>query len=117
MTNEEKIFRIEKIRKYEKEISDENKKNVNLTFSTGLSALAAAVCFGVGVIAKEKNAIPLMHLEFLFSFLNSTMVIYQFKNLLKSINRKTFLNIRIESINDELEIGKLEEEIKGRKKC
>lgn len=115
MTNEEKIFKIEKIRKYEKEISDENKKVISSTFFMGAESLTAALVFSA--ISKHIDTISLSSLvaPIMLANLNSAFALKNLKNLLKSINRKTFLNIRIEAINDELEFDKLEE-IKGRKK-
>ena len=115
MTNGEKIFKIEKIRKYEKEISNEDKKIVRITFSTGLSALVAALSFSIS-LNEKMQVIPIFaYTEFLFGLINSACVITQLKDLLKSINKKTLLNIRIETINDELEFDKYEE-IRGLKK-
>lgn len=115
MTNEEKIFKIEKIRKYEKEISDENKKVISSTFFMGAEALTAALMFST--ISKHIDTLSLSSLTtpILLANLNSAFALKNLKNLLKSINRKTFLNIRIEAINDDLEFDKLEE-IRGPKK-
>lgn len=107
MTKEEKKFKIKKLKKYEKELSNENKKSIENSVFMGISALAAAFCFSD--LARENIEEARSAFEMIFGLSNVGFVIYRLKGMLEAISNKVALKYKIEDINNELEFAEQEE--------
>ena len=107
MTNEEKRFKVEKVKKYEIELSRENRKSVIKTFLMGVFAIGAVVCFSYSPNQYEDEAIRTFIA--LCGPVNMASAMYSLKGMLEAISRKTVLKTKIEDINEELEFAEQEE--------
>ena len=108
MTNEEKRFKVEKVKKYEKELSSENSESVRKTFLMGISALAAAaVCFSA--LTKQTADEAMRVFNIIAGPANMGFAIYHLKGMLEAISKKAVLKTKIEDINEELEFVEQEE--------
>lgn len=107
MTNEEKRFKIEKIRKYEDQLSLANSNAIKNTFLMGTFAIASAIGFNVFTSPFVTEA--LSGVETLAATGNMAFAIYYLKRMLEAISEKATLSIKIEDMKDELEFIEQEE--------
>lgn len=120
MTNEEKRFKIVKVKKYEDELSKEDKKVTINTFLVAIGSLSAAACFCGLVITTDasQNIINPTLLKLLFSIMAPVemgLTIPMLRDMVEAIGRKTVLKAKIDEINDDLEFAE-EEEKRGIRK-
>ncbi len=119
MTNEEKRFKIVKVKKYEDELSKEDRKVTINTFFVAIGSLAAAACFcGLVTTDASQNIINPTLLKLLFSIMAPVemgLTIPMLRDMVEAIGRKTVLKAKIDEINDDLEFAE-EEEKRGIRK-
>lgn len=107
MTNEEKRFKIEKIKKYEDQLSLANSNAIKNTFLMGTFAIASAIGFSTFASPLINETISII--ETLIAPATMAFAIYYLKRMLEAISKKTTLTIKIEDMKDELEFIEQEE--------
>ena len=110
MTQEERNYKIMKKQKYDKDLDEASKEVSKRTFLVGICAIATAFSFSL------PTTMPISEIRYFLSgpiFLGFT--VSNLKGMLISINEKTMLKIKIEDIQDELNLDVLVEE-ESRKK-
>mgnify|MGYP004497205461 CR=1 FL=1 len=122
MTNEEKRFKIVKVKKYEDELSKENRKAIINTFLMATSSLTAAsflfVLINLGLWDLANINIDTTLPKILSGILvpaEMGLAISELKDMVEAISRKTVLKAKIDEINDDLEFAE-EEEKRGIRK-
>lgn len=121
MTNEEKRFKIVKVKKYEDELSKENRKAIIKTFLMAVDAILAAACF-YSLVTTNIWDLANINYPTLLKLLSGILVpaemglaISELKDMVEAISRKTVLKAKIDEINDDLEFAE-EEEKRGIRK-
>ena len=110
MNQEERNYKIMKKQKYDKDLDEASKEVSKRTFLMGVCAIATAFSFSL------PTTMPISEIRYFLSgpiFLGFT--VSNLKGMLTSINEKTMLKIKIEDIQDELNLDVLVEE-ESRKK-
>lgn len=107
MTNEEKRFKVEKVKKYERELSSENRQSIKKTFLMGMSSLAAAACFST--LTKQNADETIKIISMILGSANIGFAICNLRGMLETVSKKTVLKTKIEDINEELEFVEQEE--------
>ena len=121
MTNEEKRFKIVKVKKYEDELSKENRKAIINTFLMATSSLTAAsflfvlINLGLWDLANINYPTLLKLLSGILVPAEMGLAISELKDMVEAISRKTVLKAKIDEINDDLEFAE-EEEKRGIRK-
>lgn len=107
MNDEQKRYKILKRTSYEEQISQENKKVIESTLMLGLGA-ALTICALAQIIDVDNtDIIQLMNYAGVFA--SSTVSATYLKMLIDAISKRTMLQGKIEDINTELEMLKIEE--------
>ena len=110
MTQEERSYKIMKKQKYDKDLDEASKEASKKTFLVGVCAIAAAFSFSL------PTTMPLSDIRYLISgptFLGFT--VSNLKGMLTSISEKTMLKMKIEDIQDELDLDIFMEEERDKK--
>ena len=119
MTNEEKRFKVTKIEKYEKDLSEI--KKVELRKGLYLALLA---CIGVNflMLGNRYGSDPLSFCCQFFASVSGALSMFTLIDLIENISEKTALSRKIQDLEDEIEFAEQEEirketEQRGKSRC
>ena len=112
MTNEQRRYKITRKQSYESLSEDEERKAVIKAIGFGLSAAAAAICFGA--YSNSDIDAELRIMDVVLGMLNTGFSVYHLKGLIEALIKKTMYRSKIEEIKDELDMpeDKKEEELR-----
>lgn len=110
MTQEERNFKIMKKQKYYKDLDEASKEVSKRTFLVGICAISAALSYTLPITETLSEIRYLLSGPIYLGFTVSNL-----KGMLTSINEKTMLKMKIEDIQDELNLDVLVEEERGKK--
>lgn len=119
MTEEGRRFTIERIRKYNIELDEREKEIRKNAFWSGMYAFFTFYCIGLNFNSSDSVTSIKDFLEYIISspFAIGFQAVFTLDNLIntvKAISRKTGIEIKIEDLEAQLELDRIEEKGKNR---